>query len=151
MKNELVACNDIDVLMSSLSITHNSEEWRLYIYSSKLSLKAVLLNVGNVLPSISVAQSVHMKESYESMDKLLSCKCYNKYQWQLCGDLKAVAILLGLQLGYIKYCCFLCFPLCYHGLATLTCIGTRNKKYSSLLIDASKVLLPQLHIKLWLI
>ena len=99
MENELVTCNDIDGLMSSLSITHNPDEWRLYIDSSKLSLKAVLLHVGNVLPSIPVTHSVHMKESHESMEIILSCISYHKYQWQLCGDLKVVAILLGLQLG----------------------------------------------------
>jgi len=27
---------------------------------------------------------------------------------KLYGDLKVVALLLGMQLGYTKYCCFLC-------------------------------------------
>ena len=26
----------------------------------------------------------------------------------LCGDFKVIGILLGLQSGYTKYCCFLC-------------------------------------------
>ena len=30
------------------------------------------------------------------------------FKWKLCGDLEVVALLLGMQLGYTKYCCFLC-------------------------------------------
>ncbi|CAH1388743.1 unnamed protein product, partial [Nezara viridula] len=33
---------------------------------------------------------------------------YQDYQWQICGDLKVVAILLGMQRGFTKFCCFLC-------------------------------------------
>ena len=33
---------------------------------------------------------------------------YEKYNWNFCGDLKVTALLLGLQLGYTKFCCFLC-------------------------------------------
>jgi hypothetical protein len=27
---------------------------------------------------------------------------YEKYSWYVCGDLKVIALLLGLQLGYTK-------------------------------------------------
>ena len=62
---------------------------------------------------------------------------YKKYQWEVCGDFKVIAVLLGLQAGYTKYSCFLCewdsrargthcswknFPL------PLTIINTWNKK-----------------------
>ena len=33
---------------------------------------------------------------------------HNTNRWSVCADLKVVAILTGLQLGYTKYCCFLC-------------------------------------------
>ena len=33
---------------------------------------------------------------------------YKKYNWNICGDLKINALLLGMQLGYTKFCCFLC-------------------------------------------
>ena len=51
------------------SIKHEpcSDEWRLFIDSSKVSLKAVLLHNGNVLPSIPVAHAFGIKESYDSM------------------------------------------------------------------------------------
>ena len=54
-------------LKKKLSINHNSLDWRLFIDSSKLSLKAVLLHNGNTVPSIPVGHSVHTKESYENM------------------------------------------------------------------------------------
>jgi len=47
-----------------------------------------------------------MKETYDNM-KLLNCINYKKYQWKLYGDLKVVAVLLGLQHGYRKVCCCL--------------------------------------------
>jgi len=41
--------------------------------------------------------------------KLLLVKIkYDEFKWKLCDDLKVVALLLGMQLGYTKYCCFLC-------------------------------------------
>ena len=33
---------------------------------------------------------------------------YDKFKWQMCGDLKVTALLLGLQQGFTKYCCFIC-------------------------------------------
>jgi hypothetical protein len=33
---------------------------------------------------------------------------YEKYSWNIGGDLKAIALLLGLQFGCTKLCCFLC-------------------------------------------
>ena len=32
---------------------------------------------------------------------------YDKFKWQICGDLKVIALLLGLQQGFTKYCCFI--------------------------------------------
>jgi hypothetical protein len=33
---------------------------------------------------------------------------YKQHHWQLCGDLKVIMLLLGLQGVFTKYCCFLC-------------------------------------------
>ena len=43
-----------------------------------------------------------MKESYESMLGKIN---YDEFKW---GDLKFIALLPAMQLGYTKYCCFLC-------------------------------------------
>ena len=79
-----------------------------FIDSSKRSLKAVLWHNGNRYPNISIPHSVHLKESYDNMELLLEADIYNQYQWSLCGDLKVTGLLMGMQVGFTKYCCFLC-------------------------------------------
>jgi len=67
-----------------------------------------LEGAGNICPSIPVGYAAHMKETYENMEMLLKHIQYSKYDWNICGDLKVVALLLGMQLRYTKYCCFMC-------------------------------------------
>jgi len=54
-----------------------------------------------------LAHAANVKESFESMKLLLGKIKYDEIKWKLCGDLTVVALLLGLQLGYTKFCCFL--------------------------------------------
>jgi len=108
MERGLVACTDIDGLMQTLTINHNPLDWRLYIDSSKLSLKAFPLHNGNILPSIPAGHSVHNKESYENMKSLMEAINYDKFKWRICGVRKVIDLLLGLQQGFTKYCCFIC-------------------------------------------
>ena len=42
------------------------------------------------------------------MKILMEAINYDKFKWQICGDLKVIALLLGLQQGFTKYCCFIC-------------------------------------------
>ena len=88
---------------------HVPDEWRLFIESSKTSLKAVLLHNGNEKPSIPLAHAVGLKETYQSMDKILCLIKYSEYKWNISGNLKVIGLLLGLQMGYTKHQCFLCF------------------------------------------
>ena len=83
--------------MQTLNINHIPLDWQLFIDLSKLSLKAVLLHNGITLPSIPVGHSVLNKESYENMKILMVDINYDKFKWQICGDLKVIALLLGLQ------------------------------------------------------
>jgi len=98
---------DVDGLMNALGIKHDRQEWRLFIDSSKLSLKAVLLHNGNQHPSMPVGHAVHTKEPYENLKQLLNKPEYSKYGWHICGGLTVVSLLVGLQLGYTECCCFL--------------------------------------------
>jgi len=108
MERGLVAFTDIDGLMQTININHNPLDWRLLIDSSQWSLIAVLLYNGNTLPSIPVGHSLHKKESFENMKILMETINYDKFEWQISGALKVIALLLGLQQGFTKYCCFIC-------------------------------------------
>jgi len=101
-----------------------------------------------------------MKESYESMKLLLGKIKYDEFKWKLCGDLKVVALLLGMQLGYTKYCCLLCEwdsrdkkNHCVNKLwpkRTSLTTGEKNV-FSPPLVLPEKIFLPPLNIKLGII
>lgn len=158
--DEFVYCSDINGLFVCMEQVYDSNEWRLFIDSSKASLKAVLLHNGNLKPSIPIGHAVNTKESYETMSTLIKLIKYHEHNWKVCGDLKVVGLLLGMQSGYTKHCCFLClwdsrakdqhyvvkeWPKRYEYLP-----GTKNIKYNPL-INPNNVILPPLHIKLGLI
>ena len=99
----LVYCNDVDGLVEALGIQYEAKEWRLFLDSSVRSMKAVLLHIGNKIASVPIAHSVELKECYSDMKHLLAALDNDLHQWKICGDLKMIAILLGLQGGYTKY------------------------------------------------
>ena len=134
-------------------------DWRLFIGSSKQSLKAVLQHNGNVYPSIPIAHSVRMKEDRESVKILLELTRYNNHDSDVCGDFKMIAFLLGLQGGYRKHSCFFCLRDCraderhyvfknWPPRENLTPVFLNV--LTSSLIKRSKILLPPLHSKLGL-
>jgi hypothetical protein len=100
--------NNVSSVMDVLVHETIPNQWRLVIDSSKVSLKMVLLYNGKKISSVPVTHAANMKVSYESMQLLLGKIKYDEFKWKLCGDLTVVALLLGMQLGYTKYCCFLC-------------------------------------------
>ncbi|UYV77585.1 hypothetical protein LAZ67_15001631 [Cordylochernes scorpioides] len=158
-ENDLVYCNDVVSLMEALGHDHDTEEWRLFIDSSKISMKAVLLHNGNKFPSVPIAHASNMKETYENMKLLLKKIEYERYGWKICSDLKVVALLRGLQLGYTKCCCFLCewdsrdrerhyIKKIWPNRKIFT---PGHKNIANLpLIDSENIYLPPLHIKLGL-
>ena len=104
----VVFCNDVCSIMQVLGHEFIPDQWHLFTDWSKVSLKVVLLHNGNKFPSVPLAHAANMKESYESMKLMLGKIKYEEFKWKLCGDLKVVGLLLGMQLGYTKYCCLLC-------------------------------------------
>ena len=107
-ENDLVHCNNICAVMDALDREHKTTECRLFTDSSKTSLNAVLLHNGNKFPSVPLAYATNMKETYENFKILLEKIQCDKDCWTICCDLKVIALLMGLQLGYTKFCCFLC-------------------------------------------
>ena len=159
MERGLVACTDIDGLTQTLNINHIPLNWRLFIHSSKLSLKVVLLHNGNTLPSIPVGHSVHNMDSYENMMILTEAIKHDKFKLQICGDLKVIALLRGLQQGFTKYCLFICEwgsrARCFHysrkdwpARKSLEpgIMNVENKP----LVELGKILLSSMHLKLGL-
>lgn len=138
------------------SITYAAEDWRLFIDSSIRSLKAVLLHNA----SVPIAHPVMLNENYRNLDFVLKNFNYNSHNWQLCGDLKIITILLGQQGGFTKFPCLLCEwdsrDRNHHWTRKQWPArdklepGSKNVVHEHL-IDPSKVLLPPLHIKLGLI
>lgn len=152
-----VACNDVDGLLAAMGLEHNPQDWRLFLDSSKRSLKVVLLHNQNTYPSIPIAYSTTMKENYENVKMVLEHIDYYHHQWHICADLKMVAIILGLQLGFTKFTCFLClwnsrdrrhhyvlknWPERKHFRPG------KNNVIREPLVVPSKIIIPALHIKL---
>lgn len=146
-------------LMKQLNFEYVTNDWRLFIDSSKSSLKAVLLHNGNELPTVPLAHSTEMKESYDDMKSLLQAIKYNEYEWFVIGDLKMVAILMGLQLGYTKFSCHLCLwdsrdDKNHFYVRTwpkrIFTVGKNNVIHEPL-VKPEKIIPPPLHIKLGLI
>jgi hypothetical protein len=97
---DVVYCNYVEGLFGALGRVYNSEEWRIFIDSSKVSLKAVLRHTGNNYPSVPLADCLHMKKkSHEIMRNFLNYIDYDKFKLKICGDLKVPGLLLGMQQG----------------------------------------------------
>lgn len=159
VKDKICYCTDILKLFSVMKQPFDPDEWRLFIDGSKTSIKAVLLNIGNVKPSVPVAFAIGLKEQFDTMNSILHLIQYDKFNFRLVADLKVVAILMGLQSGYTKYCCFLClwdsrdkaqhFTKDSWPKRTEFIPGQFNVK-SKPLVPTERIILPPLHIKLGL-
>ncbi|GFX88833.1 uncharacterized protein TNCV_2575401 [Trichonephila clavipes] len=104
----LVFCSNVPAILEMFKIMYEPEEWRLFFDSSKRSLKAVLLHNGNRYASVPVGHLVHLKECYENLEFIHNKLSYSDRKWTICGDLKAISMLLDQQNGYTMFPCFLC-------------------------------------------
>ncbi|KAI6653940.1 hypothetical protein LOD99_3116 [Oopsacas minuta] len=138
---------------------YNPNEWRLFIDSSKRSLKCLLLHNGNKFACVSIGHSVILKEHYATVKMFLQKLCYDEHNWIACVDLKMVNILLGQQSGYTIYPCFLClwdsradevhWEKKNWPVRQKIAVGEKNIINEQLVIRDRIILLP-LHIKLGL-
>lgn len=158
-ENSFSFCSNIHGLMEALHIDYDVNDWRLFIDASKSGLKAVLLHNDNVYMPVPVGYSRVLKETYASMKLIFDKINYNEHNWDVSGDLKVVALIMGLQLGRTRNSCFICTWISTakidHYNATWEKrssyeIGAMNVKENSL-VSPEKILLPTLHIKLGLI
>ena len=106
-----------------------------------------------------MGHSVDKKEEFKNLKALLDMINYCSHNWELCGDFKMLAFLLGQQGGYIKCSCFLClwnsraddqhYSRKQWPLREEVTPGTHNVIRQPLVLR-EKILLPTLHIKLGL-
>jgi len=76
----VVFCNDVCSVMEVLGHECNPHQWRLFIDSSKVSLKVVLIHNGNRFPTVPLAHAANMKESYENMKLLFGKIKYDEFK-----------------------------------------------------------------------
>lgn len=96
LDEQVCYCHDISGLFEEIGFPYNSRDWRLFMDSSSRSLKAVLLHNGNQFPSIPIAHSVHLKEDYDNVKRLLNLVSYDSHNWDVIGDFKMIAFLTGM-------------------------------------------------------
>jgi len=85
--------------MEELQLQHTSGQWMPSIDSSKISLEAVLLHNGNKFPSVPLAHTLRVKETYENVRVLLQ-----KIRYKNIGGIyllaKVIAMLVVKQGGF---------------------------------------------------
>lgn len=137
---------------------YNTMDWNLFIDASSSSLKAVLIHRTVEKPSIPIAYSTVLKETYDDLDKILKAVKYKEHHWKISCDFKVMAILCGLKGGYAKHMCYKClwdtrasdqyskkdWPP--RSIEVGQCSLIRQP-----LVAFKKLLLPPLHIKLGLV
>lgn len=159
-EDDFVFCNNISGLMAAMGLqNYNSNEWRLFIDSSKRSLKCVLLHNGNKLGSLPIAHSTKVKEEYPTISLVLEKIKYIEHNWVICVDLKMVNFLLGQQGGYTKHPCFICLwdsrAKSEHWIKKdwplrEALVPGRLNVINAPLVSRDRIILPPLHIKLGL-
>jgi hypothetical protein len=94
------------------------------------------------------------------MKILLGAIQYNVRQWNMCGYLNVTGMLMGMQGGFTKFCCFLCL---WGSRSTAeryiksdwelrkTYRAGKDNVQHILLVNPMKIFLPPLHIKLGMI
>jgi len=110
--NDLVYCNNIIGLLKIKIPNYRPEAWRLFIDSSKISLKCVLLHNSNRFTSIPTAHSTKLKEEHDNIKMVLQSICYDEHQWSICVDLKMVIFCLENKVDTPSI-----FALCVYGMA----------------------------------
>ena len=157
-ENGITFCSDIKNLLIKMGLKqYEPNDWRLFIDSSKRSLKCILLHNGNKYAGVPIAHSTQLKEEYCNISLVLNKIKYNDHKWQICVDLKMVNILLGQQSGYTKFPCFICLwdsrAKQEHWIRRNWPLresmkpGKQNIVQNSL-VARDKIILPPLHIKL---
>jgi hypothetical protein len=93
--------------MENFQFEDTSGQWKLlFVWSMAWVKAAVSLRNGNKFPSVPLVQAVRMKETHVYRQVFLQKIRYYEHQWNICADLKVIALLTAQKGGYTKFCCF---------------------------------------------
>ena len=110
------ACSNIDGVFTSFSLSHDPADSGVCLSILPSTVQKLWFSTMEIWNSIPTAHSVHLHESQENMNLLLHATVYERCSWKICGNLiKAIGVLMEMQSGVTKYCCFLCL---WHHRAT---------------------------------
>ena len=77
-----VFCHNIPCLLKELGLSiYNPNEWRIFIDSSKRSLKCVLLRNGNLFGEAPIRHSVCLREEHGDVKGVTELSQYDKHNW----------------------------------------------------------------------
>ena len=95
-ENKFVYCHNISGLLEELEmLVYHPNDWRLFLDSSKHSLKWVLLYNGNVSAAVPIGHSVYLREEHNDIKTVIDPLKYHEHNWKTCVDIKIVNFLLG--------------------------------------------------------
>ena len=77
---QFVYCHDVPGLFTELGLgTYSPAEWRLFLDSSKRSLKCVLLHNGNNFGAVPLGHSVHLRETHDDIRMVMDLLKYHEH------------------------------------------------------------------------
>jgi hypothetical protein len=86
--------------MENLQLQQTSGQWMLFIVSSKVSLKAVLLlHSRNKVTFVPLVQAVHMTEKHECLQGFLPKIPHYEHRWNTCDDLTVISMTVYTRLS----------------------------------------------------
>ena len=95
LEDDFVYCNNIKGLFLEIGLPeYNPDKWRLFIDSSKRSLKYVLLYNDNKFACVPIRLSVIAKEHHLNVKMVLQKLRYSEHNWAMCVDFKMVKFFL---------------------------------------------------------
>ena len=86
-EDNFVFCKNVKGLLTAMDVPqYKPREWRLFIDSSKQSLKCLLLHNASTYAGVPIGHLVALRESYLTVQMVLQKLCYNKHKWAICVD-----------------------------------------------------------------
>ena len=87
---------------------YHPNDWRLFLDTSKHSLKCALFHNGKVYSAVPIGHFVYLRKEHNDIKTMIDLLRYHEHNWTICVDLKMVNFLLGQQGRLTKCSGYLC-------------------------------------------